>query len=76
MKIIDDKKVSSGTLFMALNPGDVFEAANDPGPIMMKFYTVDKDPNETAVRLDNGYRCYVRDDLPVHVLDAELVIRR
>ena len=60
MKITDNKKVSGGTLFMALNTGDVF----------------DTDPNETAVRLDNGYRCYVRGDMPVHVLDAELVIRR
>lgn len=76
MKITDNKKVSGGTLFMALNPGDVFEAANDPGPIMMKLFTVDTDPNETAVRLDNGYRCYIRGDMPVHVLDAELVIRR
>jgi len=76
MKITDNKKAESGTKFMTLNPGDVFEQADYPGVIMMKLFTNLIDPNETAVRLDNGYLCYISDKVQIHPLDSELVIRR
>ena len=76
MKITDNKKADGGTKFMTLNPGDVFEPADQPGVIMMKLFTNRIDPNETAVRLDNGYLCYISNEMQIHPLDSELVIRR